>query len=257
MSKIGGYGVYQSLYENSVNAKKTKETKQTDKQNVTKTQVAKAEKADKEKKVQLSKKAQELLEELKKTYGNMDFMVADYESDEEAAAYLARGTKEYSVLIEPETLEAMAADEETKNKYIGILDDAVGKLSDMKEQLGDKEEEVTHIGMSIDGDGNVTFFAELEKVSERQKEFVEKMQESKKAEKEEQEENGEKADNTKTDDKSVEASTSAYKAFDKTKKTRVEAGSIEELLEKIKAVDWEQVKGEEIPESGSRFDFTV
>lgn len=253
MSKIGGYGVYQSMYENTVNAKKTKETKQTGKQNVTEAQAAKAEKTDKENKVQLSKKAQELLEELKKTYGNMDFIVADYESDEEAAAYLARGTKEYSVLIEPETLEAMAADEETKSKYIGILNDAVGQLSDMKEQLGDKEDEVTHIGMSIDGDGNVTFFAELEKVSERQKEFVEKMRESKKAKKEELEEKQAE----KMEDKTEENSTAAYKAFDKTKKARVEAGSVEELLEKIKAVDWEQIKQEEIPESGTKFDFSV
>ena len=34
--------------------------------------------------------------EIQKTYSNMDFMVADYESDEEAASYLSRSTKEYS-----------------------------------------------------------------------------------------------------------------------------------------------------------------
>ena len=52
----------------------------------------------------------------------MDFIVADYESEEEASAYLSRGTKEYSVLIDPELLEEMAADGKTKEKqeiYIG------------------------------------------------------------------------------------------------------------------------------------------
>lgn len=154
------------------------------------------------------------------------------------------------MLIEPETLEAMAADEETRNKYTDILNDAVDKLADMKKQLGDKEEEVTHIGVSIDGEGKVTYFADLEKVSERQKEFVEKMRENKKVQKE-------KAESEKADEKYAEADTAAYKAFHKAKKTRVEAGTVEELLEKIKAVDWEQIKGEEVEESGSRFDFTV
>lgn len=249
MSKIDGYSVYQSYYGNARKTQK-EETKQVGKQDAAIAKSSKADKTDRENKVQLSDKAKKLLEELKQKYGNMDFIVADYESDEEAAAYLARGTKEYSVLIEPETLEAMAADEETRNKYTDILNDAVDKLADMKKQLGDKEEEVTHIGVSIDGEGKVTYFADLEKVSERQKEFVEKMRENKKVQKE-------KSESEKADEKYVEADTAAYKAFHKAKKTRVEAGTVEELLEKIKAVDWEQIKGEEVEESGSRFDFTV
>ncbi|MDD6810904.1 MAG: DUF6033 family protein [Lachnospiraceae bacterium] len=228
MSKIEGYSIYQSFYEKSV---KSNKTEQTEKQKVSESKAAKTDRLEKENKVTLSKDAKKLLEELKKTYGNMDFIIADYDSEEEAQEYLSRGTKEYSVLIDPETLEAMAADEETKKKYIGILEDSVGQLTDIKEQLGEKESEVTHIGISIDGDGKVSFFAELEKVGERQKEFVDKMREAKKAEKEEN--------------------------YEKTKKTTVQADSVEELLEKIKAVDWEQIKAEDTPTSGSRFDFSV
>ena len=118
MSKIAGYGVHQSgYYNNTVKDKQTKETKKTDKN-------------DKKEPVKLSARAKKMLEELKKTYRNMDFMVADYESEEEAASYLSRGTKEYSVLIDPETLEEMASDEEAKAKYTGILEDAVGQLKD-------------------------------------------------------------------------------------------------------------------------------
>lgn len=256
MSKIDGYGAYQNYYESTMKAKKAKETEQTEKQNVSSLKASQAEKTEKENKVQLSDKAKKLLEELKKTYGNMDFIVADYDSEEEAAAYLARGTKEYSVLIEPETLEAMAADEETKNKYIGILEDAVGKLSDMKDNLGDKADEVTHIGISIDMDGKVSFYADLEKVSERQKEFVEKMIEGKKAQKEEQAEKDEKAEQAEKEAK-AEKSEKVEKENTKTKRTRVQADTIEELLEKINAVDWNQIKKEEVPESGSRFDFSI
>ena len=57
---------------------------------------------------------------MQKKYGDMDFFVADYSSDDEAQRYLSRGSKEYSVLIEPELLEKMAADESVKEKYLGI-----------------------------------------------------------------------------------------------------------------------------------------
>ena len=231
MSKVEGYGAYQSSLYNASKGSTAKKTGTADKTN-------KTEKKDS--KVQLSVKAKKLLEELKKNYKNMDFIVADYENDEEAASYLSRGTKEYSVLIDPETLEEMASDEETKAKYTGILDDAVGQLKDMESKLGDKKDDVTHLGISIDKDGQVSYFAELEKAGERQKEFVERTRESKKEEK--------AAQAKKAEEKA---------ASERTKKTRVEADSVEELLDKIKAVDWDQVKPEVKPVSGSRFDFTI
>lgn len=232
MSKVEGYGAYQnSYYNNTVKgsaAKKPEKAGKTDK----------SEK--KEAKVQLSVKAKKLLEELKKNYKNMDFIVADYESDEEAASYLSRGTKEYSVLIDPETLEEMAADEDAKAKYTGILEDAVGQLKDMETKLGDKKDDVTHLGISIGKDGQVSYFADLEKAGERQKEFIERTRESKKEER--------AAEAKKAEEKA---------AGERTKRTRVEADSVEELLHKIQSVDWNQVKAEEKAVSGSKFDFSI
>lgn len=178
----------------------------------------------------LSDRAKKLLEQLKKTYKNMDFMVADYHSDEEAAQYLSRGTKEFSALIEPEVLEEMAADEETKEKYTRMLDDATNKLSDMKEQLGDQEDEVKSLGISLKQDGSVSYFADLEKMSENQKERIEKSRETRKEEKAAQE---------------------------KSKKTRVHANSVKELMDKIKNVDWDKIKATDNKESGSRFDYSI
>lgn len=236
MSKIAGYGVYQNSYMGS--AAKSRNTKEADKAD-------KVDKTEKKEQVQLSDRAKKLLEELKKNYSNMDFIVADYETDEEASSYLAKGTKEYSVLIEPETLEEMAADEEAKAKYTGILDDAAGQLKDIKDKLGDKADEVTHIGISVGKDGSVSYFADLEKVGERQKEWIEKSRESKKEERTEQEK---KAQEKKNKD---------IAAQERTKKTRVQADSVEELLEKIKGVDWDQVKSEEKAMTGGRFDFSI
>ncbi|MCM1386728.1 MAG: DUF6033 family protein [Bacillus sp. (in: Bacteria)] len=231
MSKVEGYGAYQNYYNNTVKSNTAKKTKDTDKTDKTQ---------KKESNVQLSKAAKKLLEELKKNYKNMDFIVADYESDEEAASYLSRGTKEYSVLIDPETLEEMAADEDAKAKYTGILEDAVGQLKDMESQLGDKKNDVTHMGISIGKDGQVSYFAELEKAGERQREFVERTRESKKEER--------AAQAKKAEEKA---------AGERTKRTRVEADSVEELLDKIKAVDWDKVKAEEKATTGSKFDFTI
>ena len=46
-------------------------------------------------------------------------------------------------------------------------------------------------------------------------------------------------------------------ALERTKKTRVQADSVEELLEKIKNVDWDQIKSEEKAMTGGRFDFSI
>lgn len=235
MSIINGYGINQgSFYGSAVKNKASKETEKT----------GKADKPDKTEKknsaVQLSSQAKKLLDELKKKYSNMDFIVANYENDEEAASYLSRGTKEFSVLIEPETLEEMASDEEAKAKYTGILEDSVGQLKDMADKLGDKKDEVAHLGVSIGKDGNVSYFADLEKIGERQKEWIEKSRESRKEEKAVQEKKAQE-----------------LAAHEKTQRTRVYADSVDELLEKINAVDWNQVKAEEKPEEGGRFDFSV
>lgn len=232
MSKIEGYGVQQSnFYANSVKNKNTKEAEKKDKTG----RIGK-----KDAPVQLSTRAKKLLEELKKKYSNMDFIVADYENEEEAASYLARGTKEYSVLIDPETLEEMAADESVKEQYTGILEDAVDQLKGMQDKLGDKKDEVTHLGVSIGKDGTVSYFADLEKIGESRKEWLDKTLEGKKKDKAAQEK--------KAQEKAVS---------EKAKTTRVQADSVDELLEKINAVDWSQVKEEEKPVTGGRFDFSI
>ena len=221
MNKIDAYSVYQnSYYENSVNKKGKNE----------KSQKAKTEETKKKDKVELSDREKALLQELQKTYGNMDFIVADYETDEEAAAYLSRGTKEYSVLIEPELLEEMAADESVKEKYLGIIDGARQDLQSAKEQLGEEGKDITRLGISIDKDGTVSYFAELETLSEKRQEHLEKVKENKKAEKTEQE---------------------------RTKKARVRAESLEELLEKIKNIDWDAIKEEEKATTGNKFDYSI
>lgn len=233
MSKVGGYGVYQSSYYESALQNK--------KGNVKETKTAKEESVKQGSSVHLSKKAQALLQELKKQYGNMDFIVADYESDEEASAYLSRGTKEYSVLIEPETLEEMASDSEAKEKYLSVIDKATENLSDVKEQLGEEGENVARLGISVGKDGSVSYFAELEKSSAQQRERIEKAQEKKREEKQAE--------------KKETAAKEEGKLYEGTKRTRVTASSAEELIEKIEQVDWSKIGYAK--QNGSKVDYSV
>ena len=197
--------------------------------------------------VQLSDKAKALLQELKKTYNNADFYVAEYETDEEAAEYLSRGSKDYSVLIDPEELERMANDDEVKKQNLSLLDESLNKLGEMKEELKEtgREDEVVTLGVNIGKDGQVSYFAELEKNGERTKEFVDKMLEDKKEAAKEAE--ADKA--SKAQDK--------YN-YEHSKRATVSANSVEDLLEQIKNFNWDNVKEETtIPMPGKNFDFTV
>lgn len=202
--------------------------------------------------VTLSDNAKNLLKELQKTYGNMDFIVADYETDEEAASYLARGTGEYSVLLTPDELERMAADENYKKQNLETLDDALSKLGEMKEQLGGKAQDVKRIGIAIGGDGEISYFAELEKTSEKQRERIDRQREDRREEAAEEKKKAEK-------EKILEALGGAGSAFrpESVKRTTVYASSVEELTEKIGQVCWEDVREENVQLTGSHFDFTV
>ena len=236
MEKIGSY------YQSSIYEKTAQAAKDADRAKAGSARKAGGTEEGK-KAPALSKAAQNLLKELKKTYSNMDFIVADFETDEEAASLMSRGTAEYSALFTPEELEKMAADKDVKNKNMKILDGAVSKLDEMKTKLGDKADDVTRIGISFGDDGEVSFFAELEKNSEKQRERIEKQREDKK---EAAKDNG-------------KAEAAEYLAHGKPtgKRTTVYASTIEELAEKIANVDWNAVKEERQSTTGQRFDFTV
>ncbi len=87
--------------------------------------------------IKLSDNAKNLLEELRKKYGNMDISVAEWSTDEEQDYYAGLTDKDYSVLINPELLEKMAADDSVREQYESVLGNA-GKASETlkEEQIG-------------------------------------------------------------------------------------------------------------------------
>lgn len=238
MIKTDSFYTDTQTYYQSVEARRQKDTV---KQN--KTQAAQANSGTQEAgQAKLSKKAQDLLERLKKTYSNMDFMVADFEGSDEAKKILSRGTKEYSVLFTADELEKMASSETYEKENIERLNGALKMSEKISKQFGPDSAfgqnggEITRIGISFNADGTTSYFAELEKSSTRQREYIEKKMEDKRTEKQEAAKKEQKQN---------------------VKRTTVQADSLQELAEKIQDVDWDKIKPEDaLDESGSRFDYS-
>lgn len=202
MSRIDGYSSYAQaggLYDKNP-LRKTK----TEKSPKSSDKVGEAPK--------LSERAKKLLEELKAKYKNADFMVAEYDTEEEAQEIMSRGTKEYSVLLDPKTLEQMASDEEVKEKYLGKLEEATRTLQNLKEKFEKEDGNVSaSFGISFSEDGTLLLFAQLRKSEEGSK---------------------------------IQ------------KEAKVKAGSLDELLQKIKEYNWEKAQEvQTVP--GSKIDVSV
>lgn len=121
-----------------------------------------AEKANQPEKAELSEKAQSYLDSLKEKYGNMDFIIADFKTDEEAQELMKSGKgSEYNVVITPDLLEKMANDKDVAAQYESVLDSAGEKFGEMKESLGENAEDIQSYGISVDGNGKVNYYVLL------------------------------------------------------------------------------------------------
>lgn len=204
----------------------------------------------------LSSKAQAFLENLRKQYGDYDFFIGN--STDDLKTLVKSGNKEFTVIFSNAELERMANDEEYAAEKMQSVEGAVKMSEEINQKYGFESAfgkntatatEITKIGIVFNDDGTTTFFAELEKSSARQRERIEKAREEKRAEKKEEEKKAEK--------KAEKEIQSYEKSSADTKRTTVQANSMEELLEKMSAVDWDTVKAEKVPESGGKFDFSI
>lgn len=133
-------------------------------------------------------------------------------------------------MFSSEELEKMASDSKYEKEYMERIEGAVHMTDQINRKFGfesasgKNDTEILRIGIGLQKDGSTTFFAELEKSSAMQKERLEKAREEKRTNR---------------------------------KHTTVQANSIEELLKKIKEVDWNTIKSEDETASGRKFDFSI
>lgn len=164
--------------------------------------------------VKLSKAARDLLEELREKYGDMDIYAANWSTDEEQQYYATLGSKKYSVLISPEALEAMAADEEVRAQYEAALSGADENFTKMKEALGEDADQIQSYSITVDKDGKASYAVWLIKdFAERNTTNAKELQESQK--------------------ERIEEKRAERKKQEKERLEKIEADSIEELIAKV------------------------
>ena len=178
----------------------------------------------------LSAKAQSYLENLRKKYGDYNFVVSN---DMDTSKTLG-SDKEYSVMFTTEELEKMAEDEDYAEKVMGQVGTAVDMLKNISEKNLGEGVQFSQLGVSIDSDGNMKIFAQLEKLTAEQQK---RLEEAKEKRAEEQKANEEKlqADKEPPED----GMPVVFKSAD------VEADSEEELLTKIFGINWDEIPEEE------------
>ena len=178
--------------------------------------------------------------------------VADFENGDNAKDILSRSDKEFTVIFSKEEMEKMASNSKYYAEKMHSIQGALRMSEEINAQFGferafgktteignsiDSDMKITKFGISFNSDGSTSFFAQLEKTSENQKDYLEKIQEKKAAEKKE----------AKKKERSTQVNI---------KRATVEANSKEELLDKIKNIEWDSIKPED-NKIGSRFDFSI
>ena len=199
-------------FSSLVNRAENSNARKADKTEVVKNAIGKPE---------ISKETSEYYEQLKAKYGDVEFVLVEDEQigNAKQLANSVHTDKELIVLVSESELKAMATDEATRNKNEQLIADAIGQMPKMKEELKNAGVEVKSFGMELNDDGTVSYFAVLKNSSKLQKERIEEQRAENKADKAEQKED-------------------KVKSY-KTGKV-VSAASIEELIQKLKDVAYEE-----------------
>ena len=212
---------------------------------------------------QLSSKAQAYLDKLNKSYDNMEFLVYNFGKD--AKEVLSHSTKEVSVMLSREEIEKMASDEKyAAEKMKGVqgalrMSEQINREFGYTSAFGKKGENadtrINKIAISFNDYGSTNIFAELVKSGRKQREQLEEARAEKRAQKKAEDKQAQKKQREKRLEE--KASDRYSKTNADTKRTIVEAGSVDELMKKIAAVDWNEIRAEGSAESGGKFDFSI
>lgn len=181
----------------------------------------------------LSDKAKGFLENLRKKYGDYDFVI----SNDLDAAQTVGGTKEYSVMLTVDELEKMADDEEYAEKVMGQVKDATDTLKELSEKDLGEGVQFSQLSISFDDQGNQKLFASLEKMSADQKERLDAAREKRA---EQQKVDAQAEDKSLDDEGTEELFAITFKSAD------VEADNADDLLSKILGIKWDEIDEEEV-----------
>lgn len=180
----------------------------------------------------LSDDAKKYYDQLKKKYGQYDFILVSGDQKENAKANAAKYANSFKtvVLIDEEKIERMASDKNFRKKYEDILSGAAAQMQQLKDSVMNSGANVKGFGMQINDNGTASYFAVLKKSSADQKARIEKKAEQKKEEKK----IADKKAHKKAEEKRLEKSHSKdVSKTDTDDEEVITANSIEELMKKL------------------------
>ena len=189
----------------------------------------------------------------------MDFILVskDQKANAQANAGAYANANKMVVLIDEEKIERMAADENYRKQYEGIIRNAASGLSQLKSQIeaSGASGNVKGYGMKVNDGGTASFFAVLKKSSADQKARIAK----KAAEKKEAKKAEEKKAAKKEKEEKLHGKKDTADIEEDEDTITITAGSIEELVKKISDYTFEyksdtmQTEGER--QVGQHIDF--
>lgn len=207
----------------------------------------------------LSEKAAKYYDELRKKYGNMDFILVSKDQKEYAKANASKygNANKMVVLIDEEKIERMAEDENYRKQYESIISNGANGLSQMKAKLAQMGKSVKSCGIKVNDNGAASFFATMDKSFKAQNKKRAEKQAAKKAQKKADEK---KAQKKKQQEKIEEGREERKESWDSDEIT-FEADSIDELLKKIENMDYVERPEDKLKEMeqkvGRQFDYSI
>ncbi len=194
-------------------------------------------------KPELSEKAQEYYEKLKKKYSNMDFILVSDDMKEVAQAQAGNfaNANHMVVLIDESKIERMAVDEAYRDKYEGVIAEATLKLPELQQSLGTSGN-VKAFGMQVNDKGIASYFAVLEKSSAAQKERIAKTAEKKAEQRKEAKKQAAEAQEEHRLERAKEERRTKQEALQTRKQEdtiTITASSLEELAQKVQDYNFE------------------
>lgn len=165
----------------------------------------------------LSEEASKYYEELKKKYGDMEFVLVSSDMKDYAQSQAAKyaSPNKTVVLIDEAKIEQMATDENFRRKYEGIISNARNQLTQLQQSVSATGTKVKGYGIQVNDNGLTSYFAVLDRGYELQRERIEERAEERKEE------------------KNLKEKEALEERYHKSDTVTITANSIEELMQKI------------------------
>lgn len=195
---------------------------------------------------QLSDKAKDYLAKLRKSRKNVDFRISEKGMENN---YLAKkSNKEFTIVLTNEEIERMATDKAFEKKQLYIIDKTMKDM--LKASLGIGENngsgktntsDIKDIALKLKEDGSTELIASLEKSSKSAKQIAKDKAKKRETEKLEEKRLEKKLAAEKDKKKVAEKADEKKEEKETVKRVEVKAKTIEELVEKMKNIDWDKV----------------